>query len=127
MIENIIKCPECGLSFEGFEGYTCPHCGKPAPLKMKMGGHMHTGLKCGMYMHDPETKHGCVIIAAWSKKYIDIIGGKEVDSYIVLKLDETKIIEYKDDWGNLFSGSPESNPQFAKWDSEYIEYLREGR
>ncbi len=124
MIENIITCPECGQVFEGYEGYTCPHCGKPNPTKVNMGGHMHTGLKCGMYMHDPEIKHGCAAVAAWSRKYTDIIGGKGVDSFIILKMNDGKICEYKDDWGNLFSGSPESNPKFAKWDSEYIEYLK---
>lgn len=124
MIENIINCPECGLIFEGYEGYTCPHCGKPSPKKMPVGGHMHTGLRSGMYMHDPIEKHGCVVIAAWSRKYTDIIGGKETDSYIILKTDgDVKhICLYKDDWGHLYTGTPETNPEFAKWDSEWIEW-----
>ena len=126
MIENIIECPECGLSFEGYEGYTCPHCGKPNPIKMNMGGHMHTGLKCGMYMHDPATKHGCTIIAAWSKRYTDLIGGKEIDEYIILTMNK-KITSYKDCWGHQYMGSPETNPNFRKWDSEWEEFKWNGR
>ncbi len=132
MIENIMKCPNCGLMFEGFDGYTCPHCGKPEvglkeyeKQKLGEGGyeyHLHTGYKG---WHHSELKHGCMIIAAWSKRYIDLIGGREIDSYIILTMNENnEITKYKNDWGTEFVGSPETNPRFGKWDKEYIEYMK---
>lgn len=130
MIENIMNCPECGLIFEGFENYTCPHCGKPEKglkeyEKKELGvdgyeHHLHTGYKG---WHPSKLNHGCVVVAAWSRRYIDLIGGREIDSYIVLKMDGMKITKYKDDWGNEFLGSPETNPRFGKWDKEYIDYM----
>jgi hypothetical protein len=116
-----IECIECGLVFGGEEGYTCPYCDEKKISIQELVGvaecHTHTGYRG---WHPQKTKHGHKIIAAWSKKYTDLIGGKTSDAYLIQKMVDGKITSYIDDWGEEFSGSPETNPSFGKWSSEMV-------